>query len=149
MTFLNVIFNIAVFLIDLCPYKCDKQQLLSTCWSLVSLQSSLSSIFQVSDESVSLPYTDAAGSFRIFYSGRTARYEAEFGLVVEFDGFWTLSISVPSTFSGKLTGLCGDFNGDVTDDLVKQSGDAPSGTDVGKEIGDSYVVDDPENTDSA
>ena len=49
---------------------------------------------------------------------------------------------------GKVTGLCGDCNSDINDDLNTRDGQPTSGDIYVRfsAVGDSYQVDDPEET---
>uniref|UniRef100_A0A8D3B7F2 Alpha-tectorin-like n=1 Tax=Scophthalmus maximus TaxID=52904 RepID=A0A8D3B7F2_SCOMX len=77
------------------------------------------------------------GNVSVFASGSRTFISAAFGLSVTYDGWSTVSISVPSNYSGKTCGLCGNFNGNQTDDFH-----TPSGTIVNTpdEFGTSWKV---------
>ncbi|NXW92949.1 ZAN protein, partial [Alopecoenas beccarii] len=73
-------------------------------------------------------------------SGGYVLLETDFGLWVRYDGNHYAEVSVPSSYSGLLCGLCGNYNGDPNDDNIKPNGDiASSSTD----LGESWLV--PEN----
>ena len=78
-------------------------------------------------------------------NGKFIRIETDFGLVVESDGVWTGTVRIPSTYSGKMAGLCQNANHDVSDDLTLKDG-----TDVSADprlfslIGNSMQIYDPE-----
>jgi hypothetical protein len=76
--------------------------------------------------------------------------ETTFGLVVEFDGRWVISVYVSSLYAGKMCGLCGNNDNDPTNDLTLANGtyvgNWPNAVVV---FGDSYVVDDPEQPDTS
>ncbi len=46
---------------------------------------------------------------------------------MEFDGRWLGVMKLPSSYSGKVTGLCGDFDGTRDDDLVTRTGQNVTG----------------------
>uniref|UniRef100_A0A3Q1J492 VWFD domain-containing protein n=1 Tax=Anabas testudineus TaxID=64144 RepID=A0A3Q1J492_ANATE len=58
----------------------------------------------------------------IFANGYLTVVNTDFGLSVTYDGWSTVSISVPSTYSGKICGLCGNFNGNPNDDFHTPTG---------------------------
>ncbi|XP_023196683.1 alpha-tectorin-like isoform X10 [Xiphophorus maculatus] len=62
------------------------------------------------------------GSLSIFGSGSQTFVNAAFGLSVMYDGSSTVSISVPPSYRGNMCGLCGNFNGNQTDDFHTPSG---------------------------
>ncbi|XP_068547554.1 IgGFc-binding protein-like isoform X8 [Anas acuta] len=73
-------------------------------------------------------------------SGGYVLLETDFGLWVRYDGNHYAEVSVPSDYSGLLCGLCGNYNGDPTDDNIKPNGDIASNS---NELGESWLV--PEN----
>ncbi|EOA93833.1 Zonadhesin, partial [Anas platyrhynchos] len=73
-------------------------------------------------------------------SGGYVLLETDFGLWVRYDGNHYAEVSVPSDYSGLLCGLCGNYNGDPTDDNIKPNGDIASSS---NELGESWLV--PEN----
>lgn len=81
----------------------------------------------------------------MFRSGRFVQVATSCGVKVNFDGVHAVSVTVPGSYRGKLTGLCGDCNG-KRDDMRTRTG-----RDVSREklkyslIGNSYeVADDSE-----
>ncbi|XP_051776740.1 IgGFc-binding protein-like [Erpetoichthys calabaricus] len=58
----------------------------------------------------------------IYESGDNGVLETDFGLQVTFDWNQLLFISITSTFMGQLCGLCGNYNGDPSDDLQMVDG---------------------------
>ncbi|XP_010287407.1 PREDICTED: zonadhesin-like, partial [Phaethon lepturus] len=73
-------------------------------------------------------------------SGGYVLVETDFGLWVRYDGNHYAEVSVPSTYSDLLCGLCGNYNGDPNDDNIKPNGDIASGS---TDLGQSWLV--PEN----
>ncbi|XP_053523485.1 IgGFc-binding protein isoform X3 [Artibeus jamaicensis] len=79
----------------------------------------------VDGEAVALPV--AVGHVRVTAEGRNMILQTTKGLRLLFDGDAYILISVPGSFHGRLCGLCGNFNGNWSDDLVLPSGTvAPS-----------------------
>uniref|UniRef100_A0A8C9V9W4 Si:ch211-39f2.3 n=1 Tax=Scleropages formosus TaxID=113540 RepID=A0A8C9V9W4_SCLFO len=64
------------------------------------------------------------GSLVIYQNGFQTFVEADFGLTVHYDGWSTVSISLPSRYRGRTCGICGNFNGNGGDDFVTRSGDS-------------------------
>ncbi|XP_072547805.1 IgGFc-binding protein [Salminus brasiliensis] len=54
----------------------------------------------------------------IHHGGNAAMLETAFGLQVTFDWMGRLQVTLPSTYSGAVCGLCGNYNGDVQDDFI-------------------------------
>ncbi|XP_027475704.2 IgGFc-binding protein isoform X2 [Zalophus californianus] len=77
------------------------------------------------DKAVALPV--AVGRVRVTAEGRNVILQTTKALRLLFDGDAHVLISIPSPFRGRVCGLCGNFNGNWTDDLVLPSGaEAPS-----------------------
>nr|XP_033814887.1 IgGFc-binding protein-like [Geotrypetes seraphini] len=64
----------------------------------------------------------------------------DFELRVQYDGNHYVDVTLPSPYKGQLCGLCGNYNGDPSDDIVKPDGNAAASS---TELGDSWIV--PEN----
>uniref|UniRef100_UPI00398E4BCD alpha-tectorin-like n=1 Tax=Pristiophorus japonicus TaxID=55135 RepID=UPI00398E4BCD len=71
---------------------------------------------------VNLPLSLANGTLRVYLSGAHTRLVMDFGLAVQYDGSYHVSVTVPRSLAGQTCGLCGDFNGDAADDLVTRDG---------------------------
>ncbi|KAJ1132325.1 hypothetical protein NDU88_010648 [Pleurodeles waltl] len=67
---------------------------------------------------INLPYTVANGKIEMYRKGRTAVIETDFGLKVTFDWWSHLSLTIPSTYSKSVCGLCGNFDSDKKNDLT-------------------------------
>ncbi|KAK9530400.1 hypothetical protein VZT92_011903 [Zoarces viviparus] len=78
-------------------------------------------VVQVNGETKSLPIL-LNGSLAIYASGFRTYVSAEFGLRVMYDGYSTVSVSVPPSYRQKTCGLCGNFNGNPNDDFHTPSG---------------------------
>lgn len=103
---------------------------------------------QVDGFQVQIPYTSSI--FNVYYDGTTVRCDTDFGLSVTFDGTWVITVSVPSTYNGKMIGLCGNGDGDPDNDLTSADGvDVRGQANAFNLVGDSYVVPDPEQPNMA
>uniref|UniRef100_A0A2R9AW43 VWFD domain-containing protein n=1 Tax=Pan paniscus TaxID=9597 RepID=A0A2R9AW43_PANPA len=78
----------------------------------------------VDGEAVALPV--AVGRVRVTAEGRNMVLQTTKGLRLLFDGDAHLLMSIPSPFRGRLCGLCGNFNGNWSDDFVLPNGSAAS-----------------------
>ncbi|KAM6899098.1 alpha-tectorin-like [Lycodopsis pacificus] len=78
-------------------------------------------VVQVNGVTKSLPIL-LNGSLAIYASGFRTYVSAEFGLRVMYDGYSTVSVSVPPSYRQKTCGLCGNFNGNPNDDFHTPSG---------------------------
>nr|XP_036869692.1 IgGFc-binding protein [Manis javanica] len=74
----------------------------------------------VDGEAMALPV--AVGHVRVTSEGRNMVLQTTKGLRLLFDGDAHILISIPSPFRGRLCGLCGNFNGNWSDDFVLPSG---------------------------
>lgn len=87
-----------------------------------------------------MPVNELGGKLKVFRSGRFVQVATSCGVKVNFDGVHAVSVTVPGSYRGKLTGLCGDCNG-KRDDMRTRTG-----RDVSREklkyslIGNSYEV---------
>ncbi|XP_045318246.1 zonadhesin [Leopardus geoffroyi] len=88
----------------------------------------------VGGKQVSLPAVPSKGIF-LASSGRFVELQTAFGLRVRWDGNQQLYISVPSTYSSKLCGFCGNYDGDGSNDNQKPDG-SPALDD--EELGNSW-----------
>nr|XP_025720382.1 zonadhesin [Callorhinus ursinus] len=75
----------------------------------------------VGGQQVTLPAIPSEGIF-LASSGRFVELQTVFGLRVRWDGDQQLYMSVPSTYSRKLCGLCGNYDGDGSNDNQKPDG---------------------------
>uniref|UniRef100_A0A3B3CR74 Uncharacterized protein n=1 Tax=Oryzias melastigma TaxID=30732 RepID=A0A3B3CR74_ORYME len=62
------------------------------------------------------------GSISVFASGHQTFVRTSFGLSVTYDGWSTVTISVPPDYRGNMCGLCGNFNGNPNDDFHTPNG---------------------------
>ncbi|ELK30313.1 IgGFc-binding protein [Myotis davidii] len=82
---------------------------------------------QVTVDGEAVPLPVAVGHVQVTAEGRNMVLQTAKGLRLLFDGEAYLLISIPSPFHGRTCGLCGNFNGNWSDDFVLPSGTvAPS-----------------------
>uniref|UniRef100_A0A8C1T758 Zonadhesin, like n=1 Tax=Cyprinus carpio TaxID=7962 RepID=A0A8C1T758_CYPCA len=93
---------------------------------------------QVNGVQVIVPVTLSNG-VKIFLSGKFVVLETDFGLRVRFDGNHHADVTLPSSYSGLLCGLCGNYNGNPNDDNIKSDGTLTGST---NELGESWQVPD-------
>jgi von Willebrand factor type D domain len=95
---------------------------------------------QVNSITEALPYNSSA-SFTITNQGFMPA-DGIVGPTVMFDGKDYTIIKVPSDYKSHTCGICGNFNDNLADDLATKNGTDVSGsTDLGRTIGDSWVLD--------
>nr|XP_020037419.1 IgGFc-binding protein [Castor canadensis] len=78
----------------------------------------------VDGEAVTLPV--AVGNVRVTAEGRNMILQTTKRLRLLFDGDAHILMSIPSPFHGRVCGLCGNFNGNWTDDFVLPDGTVAS-----------------------
>uniref|UniRef100_A0A8C4T5C3 IgGFc-binding protein-like n=1 Tax=Erpetoichthys calabaricus TaxID=27687 RepID=A0A8C4T5C3_ERPCA len=87
----------------------------------------------------SLPFSQDSNKVIVYRSGISAVLETNFGLKVTFDWNQAVAVTVPSTYTNAMCGLCGNYNGNKDDDLQLAGGQAaPNPT----AFGDSHKVQD-------
>ena len=90
--------------------------------------------------------------FRIITNGRMVRFEtnsetAGISLVVEYDGRSRALIRISSQYQNGMEGLCGNFDGDPTNDMrLKNGTDVRSHSKKYSLIGNSWKVYDAEDS---
>ncbi|CAD5119120.1 DgyrCDS7763 [Dimorphilus gyrociliatus] len=96
-------------------------------------------------------FRDRAKGLKIYKKRRGRRSYAvvktTFGLVVTFDGRTNTQIHIPPNYKNKMCGICGDFNGDKTNDYRDKAGNPVPGKPHGRrgkkrypQLGNSYEV---------
>uniref|UniRef100_A0A8C5QJV0 Uncharacterized protein n=1 Tax=Leptobrachium leishanense TaxID=445787 RepID=A0A8C5QJV0_9ANUR len=86
--------------------------------------------------SIVLP-RDLEPDIKIFISGNNVLVTTEFGLQVSFDGNHKVVVTIPGTYSSKVCGLCGNFNGNKNDDFLNPEGELESDS---NSLGNSWQV---------
>nr|XP_033818517.1 IgGFc-binding protein-like [Geotrypetes seraphini] len=71
---------------------------------------------------VHLPYSTEEKKVSIYKQGFNAILQTKFGLRVTFNFDARVSVTIPSSYTGAVGGLCGDFNGDSKNDLIMKNG---------------------------
>ncbi|XP_072317584.1 IgGFc-binding protein-like [Eucyclogobius newberryi] len=69
-----------------------------------------------------LPVTLNSNKLVLSQSGRSVVIDTDFGLSVRYDWEHSLVLSLSPSYSGKTCGLCGNFNGNSSDDFTTPSG---------------------------
>ncbi|XP_055002412.1 IgGFc-binding protein [Sorex araneus] len=69
-----------------------------------------------------LPYQAAGGQIHIYRQGKDAVVRTNFGLTVTYDWKSRVIAKVPSSYAGALCGLCGNFDGDASNELTLRGG---------------------------
>ncbi|XP_076016838.1 IgGFc-binding protein-like [Genypterus blacodes] len=96
----------------------------------------------VNDELLNLPLSLDNGRVTVTQEGRKILVETDFGLTVFYDTVSYVQVIVPSTYQGKMCGLCGNYNEKADDDLGLPDGKPAKNT---LEFGQAWVVDMPGN----
>uniref|UniRef100_A0A8C8VK49 VWFD domain-containing protein n=1 Tax=Pelusios castaneus TaxID=367368 RepID=A0A8C8VK49_9SAUR len=107
--------------------------------TLIAISNGHPSIIQVNGQRTRLPVSLYDGKLWLHQRGGQLVVEAEFGLKVYYDWNYYLVIKVTKAFLGRLCGLCGNYNGDPSDDFLTPSGH-PAANAV--EFGKSWKVED-------
>ncbi|KAM4623712.1 alpha-tectorin-like [Polymixia lowei] len=94
-------------------------------------------VVQVDGVNKNLPILLNGGRVSVYATGIRTFVNADFGLSVSYDGWTTVSIALPSNYSGRTCGLCGNFNGNRTDEFLAPSGVAVSSP---AQFGNSWKV---------
>ncbi|KAF7242300.1 IgGFc-binding protein [Varanus komodoensis] len=102
---------------------------------------------RVNNQRTRLPISLNDGKLRLYQYGGSAFIETDFSLRVSYDWNSYLVVKISSSFWESVCGLCGNYNGDPTDDFRTPEGNlAPSPVQFGKswkvEDGDRFCWDD-------
>uniref|UniRef100_A0A670JHY8 Fc fragment of IgG binding protein n=1 Tax=Podarcis muralis TaxID=64176 RepID=A0A670JHY8_PODMU len=90
-------------------------------------------IVRVNNQRSQLPISLQEGKLRLYQSGTSVFIETDFSLKVSYDWNNRLWVKIPSSFFENVCGLCGNYNGDPTDDFKTSAGSlAPSPVEFGK-----------------
>ncbi|XP_051018087.1 LOW QUALITY PROTEIN: zonadhesin [Acomys russatus] len=99
----------------------------------------------IEDQEVTLPVIPANGIY-VGLSGRFVELRTTFGLRVRWDGDQQLFVTVSSAYSGKLCGVCGNYDGDGSNDNLKPDNTMAQDE---EELGKSWQMEDEESKDPA
>lgn len=77
---------------------------------------------QVNGVALTPPMELEEGQIRIYQHGSDIVVETDFGLRVAYDLMYYVRVTVPGSYQQHLCGLCGDYNGNPTDDFQKPDG---------------------------
>ncbi|XP_059921972.1 IgGFc-binding protein-like [Gadus macrocephalus] len=83
----------------------------------------------IEDIRTNLPLSLDDGKIEVHQGGSSIVIKTDFGLHLSYDTLAGVVLTLPSTYGGVLRGLCGDFNGDPSDDfaLAGQTGEPSVG----------------------
>uniref|UniRef100_H9GN55 VWFD domain-containing protein n=1 Tax=Anolis carolinensis TaxID=28377 RepID=H9GN55_ANOCA len=102
-----------------CTYILVKLQENNVC---ILLTRSSSLFLQVDGVFHYLPVNLLGGQVRIYQYGVNIRIDSTFGFALTYDLFYHLETTLPNTYQGQVTGLCGNYNGQREDDLQLPDG---------------------------
>ncbi|XP_078143106.1 IgGFc-binding protein isoform X1 [Centroberyx gerrardi] len=94
----------------------------------------------VDDEQLNLPLNLDNGRVTVTQEGRNIILQTDFGLKVLYDTVYYVEVIVPSTYQGKMCGLCGNYNKKPGDDFRLPGGRNTNNVDV---FGKAWVLDLP------
>uniref|UniRef100_A0A3B5KT40 VWFD domain-containing protein n=1 Tax=Xiphophorus couchianus TaxID=32473 RepID=A0A3B5KT40_9TELE len=81
---------------------------------------------KVNGSFVSTPFFLRNGSIQVYQSGFSVIVSTDFGLMVSYDRFLYVRISLPYTYQNSTCGLCGNFNNNPGDDFRTRQGEVVS-----------------------
>ncbi|KAM3920370.1 IgGFc-binding protein-like [Leptodactylus fuscus] len=88
---------------------------------------------RVNNQRQRLPMNLNDGQVRLYQSGGSVLIETDFALKVYYDWNSILKVSISSSFFNSVCGLCGNYNGNPSDDLMTPAGtQAPNLPDFGR-----------------
>ncbi|NXP53810.1 FCGBP protein, partial [Heliornis fulica] len=93
----------------------------------------------VNGQLVNLPYLHQDKKVSIHRGGQEAVVETDFDLTVTYDWHHQVTVSAPSAYADALCGLCGNYNGDVEDEMMMKNGQVTPNPDA---FGHSWKVSD-------
>ncbi|KAM4735256.1 IgGFc-binding protein [Anableps anableps] len=94
----------------------------------------------VNEELLNLPLSLEEGSLMVTQEGRNIVIRTAFGLKVFYDTVYYVEVVVPSTYQGRMCGLCGNYNNNGRDDFKLPDGKQTNNID---NFGEAWVVDLP------
>ncbi|KAK6323422.1 hypothetical protein J4Q44_G00057610 [Coregonus suidteri] len=95
----------------------------------------------VNGKRVSLPHYPSP-LISLSLAGQYITLQTPFGLKVRWDGNHYAQISVPSSYSDQMCGLCGDYDGNPNNDFTKPDGSQVTSS---KDFGNSWQTEDDED----
>ncbi|KAL0178951.1 hypothetical protein M9458_024393, partial [Cirrhinus mrigala] len=72
---------------------------------------------------IATPFTLRDGSIQVYQSGFSLAINTDFGLLVTYDAYSYVTISVPYDYQNATCGLCGNYNLHPEDDFRSISGE--------------------------
>ncbi|XP_066575612.1 IgGFc-binding protein [Amia ocellicauda] len=106
---------------DACLHHCSSLSL-EVYQMLLSIHKDSPRRVQVNGIHRTLPYKFQENKIMVYHSPSSVVMETDFGLQVVLHWSSTLTVFLPSTYSGVTCGLCGNANSDPIDDLLTPSG---------------------------
>lgn len=100
------------------------------------------SSLKVNDELLNLPLSLNDGRLQVSQEGLNIILQTDFGLTVLYNTVYYVEVVVPSTYKGKMCGLCGNYNKKSGDDFKLPGGKRANNVD---HFGKSWVVNKPGN----
>ncbi|XP_074075051.1 IgGFc-binding protein [Macrotis lagotis] len=94
---------------------------------------------RINNQKSRLPVSLQGGKLKVFQSGFQGVIEMDFGLRVSYNWDSQLILTLPARFQNEVCGLCGNYNGDPSDDFLTR--DETEAADS-EEFGESWKVDD-------
>uniref|UniRef100_A0A3P9H1N3 Fc fragment of IgG binding protein n=1 Tax=Oryzias latipes TaxID=8090 RepID=A0A3P9H1N3_ORYLA len=82
-------------------------------------------LIMLNDQLVNLPVSLVEGKVSVYKSGWFAVVTTDFGLKVSFNWHSAAFVTLPSNYMGAVCGLCGNYNGNMQDDLTPKNGNTP------------------------
>ncbi|XP_013925027.1 PREDICTED: alpha-tectorin [Thamnophis sirtalis] len=95
----------------------------------------------IDDLVMSLPVFLELGAIKMYQSGMSTAVETDFGLLVTYDGDHYAAISVPGSYINATCGLCGNYNKNPEDDVLRSDGKLATSV---LDLGESWRVFHPE-----
>ena len=86
-------------------------------------------------------------NFNVIYNGRDLIFDSKCDVLVTFDGT-NVNVKVPPKYKRKMTGLCGDCNGEKDDMRTKDGKNVKGMKNQYSLVGDSYVIKTDESYDA-
>lgn len=105
---------------------------------LFNLPNFFVNIVKVNGTFLATPFTLQNGSIQVYQSGFSVAISTDFGLLVTYDAYSYVTISVPYDYQNATCGLCGNYNLHPEDDFRSISGEILS-SDV--DFANSWKVD--------